>query len=86
MFTLTQGPPTDQQVLVAWGIALYLVLAPIGLLVGAVVGRIMRANRQDEPVGGESETEAAEMLHLPVPRGDRPAVAPPAAADIGAAI
>jgi hypothetical protein len=83
MFTLTQGPPTDQQVMVAWGIAVYMVLAPLIIVTGAVCGRIMRATRRDGRVAG---VETAAAPPLSVPRGDRPRAATSVAADIGAAI
>jgi hypothetical protein len=86
MFTITQGPPTDQQVMVVWGIATYLVVAPLLLLAAALCGRIARANRRDGPGAAVAGVGAAAALRPSVPREDRPVVVASAPPDVGAAV
>lgn len=86
MFTITQGPPTDQQVWVMWGIATYLVVAPLLLLAAALCGRLARANHRDGPDVAGTGVGAAAALRPSVPRGDRPVVAASAPPDVGAAV
>lgn len=86
MFTITQGPPTDQQVMVVWGIATYLVVAPLLLLAAALCGRSARANRRDGHDVAGAGVGVAAALRPSVPRDDRPVVAASAPPDVGAAV
>jgi hypothetical protein len=82
MFTITQGTPTDQQVMVIWGIVIYLIVGPLLLLAAALCGTIIRAKRN------AAQTASAPPAAFPPaePRSGRLVAAPSTAPDISAAI
>lgn len=49
MLKFTDGPPDEMQILIACGIATYLVLFPIIIAVAVVCAEVMRRNEPDEP-------------------------------------
>lgn len=78
MLKFTQGPPDEMQVLIACGIAAYLIAFPIIMFLVAVCAEVMRRTQLDEP--------GAARVHSLVPGHPRVSIAPPREAELASAV
>lgn len=78
MLKFTPGTPDEMQILIACGIAAYLIAFPIIVLLAVVCGVLARRMEPDEP--------GAARLPALAPGHPRVAVAPPREAEVATAV
>ena len=78
MLQFTPGTPDEMQILIACGIAAYLIAFPVVILGAIVCAEVTRRTRTEEPVGAR--------LPALAPGHPRVAVAPPRVAEVATAV
>lgn len=63
MLKYTYGSPDEMQVWIACGIAAYLMVFPVVVVIAAVCGEVMRRTRSDEPSAATGAAPAPGPVH-----------------------